>query len=102
MPTAVDPRVQQVHSHEILRVGDRVQSRTDFPLSDVLVRDPGRGHDAAVDGSSLVIAIRVEPGTSAAQIRTPIVTIAISGIDARRVRGDIQVSILNIPTDRRV
>ena len=99
MPIAVDPRVQQVHSHEILRVGDRVQSRTDFSLSDVLIRDAGRGHDATVDGSTLVIAIRVEAGTRATQVRTPVVTIPIPGIHTRRMWRDVQVSILDVVTN---
>ena len=102
VPIAVYSRVQQVHSHEILRVGNGIEARTNFSLGDVLIRDARRRHHATAHRPTLVIAIRVEPGTRATQVGTPVVAVAITGIHARSVRGDVQVSILDIPTDRRV
>ena len=60
VPITVDSGVQQVHVHEILRVGDGVRPRSEVALGQVPVGDTRGVHDALVDVSALVVSSRVQ------------------------------------------
>ena len=66
VPIAVDSRMQQIHVHQVLRIGDGVQARAHLSLVCKTIGNSGRGHDAVIDRTALVIASRIQAGPGAA------------------------------------
>ena len=90
----VDARVQQVDIHQILRIGDGVQAGSELSFGDVLVGNTLRGHDAGIDGTALVVSVRVQARPLTPKVGTPVVVIAAGSVHACFVGGDPHVALV--------
>ena len=82
---AVHARVQQVDVHQVLRIGDGVQAGSKLSFGDVLVGNTLRRHDAGIDGTALVVSIRVQARALTPEVGTAVVVIAAGPVHARLV-----------------
>ena len=96
VPVAVHARVQQVDIHQILRIGDGVQAGTRLSFGDVLVGNALRGHDAVVDGTALVVSIRIQTRALPPKVGTPVVVIAAGPVHACFMGGDPHVALVEL------
>ena len=65
---AVHARVQQVHVHEILRIRDRIRSRSSLAFREITARKAWGLHDALVGSLTIVISSRIETRICATQV----------------------------------
>ena len=89
VPISVDSRMQQIDVHQVLRIGDGVQARAHLSLVCKTIGNARRGHDAVTDRTTLVVASRVQPRTGSAEVRSAVVRVAVTWIDARLVCGGV-------------